>query len=108
MLGKLSIVAAIAALLVLPGSAFARGGGRIEGVHVNKSVSRNVTRNVDVNRNVNVNRSVNRNVNVRVGQRYNGGIWYGTGRHYWHGRWYPYGVGSCWSPTPIGYVWICG
>src|ERR1700722_13855837 len=32
----------------------------------------------------------------RVGGRYNGGVWYGTGRRYWHGRWYAYGVGSCW------------
>ncbi len=29
------------------------------------------------------------------------------GRRWWHGRWYPYGVGSCWRPTPVGYVWIC-
>jgi hypothetical protein len=44
----------------------------------------------------------------RVGGRYYGGVWYGTGRRYWRGRWWPYGVGSCWRPSPIGYVWICG
>jgi hypothetical protein len=44
----------------------------------------------------------------RVGQRYYGGTWYGTGRHYWRGRWWPYGVGECWLPTPIGFVWTCG
>jgi hypothetical protein len=44
----------------------------------------------------------------RVGGRYYGGTWYGTGRRYWRGRWWPYGVGSCWRPSPIGYVWICG
>jgi hypothetical protein len=44
----------------------------------------------------------------RVGGRYYGGIWYGTGRRYWRGRWWPYGVGSCWRPSPIGYVWVCG
>ncbi len=45
---------------------------------------------------------------VAVGRRYHGGIWYGTGRRYWHGRWWVYGVGSCWRLTDIGYVWICG
>jgi hypothetical protein len=42
------------------------------------------------------------------GGRYYGGVWYGTGRRYWNGRWWPYGVGSCWSASPIGYVWVCG
>jgi hypothetical protein len=51
---------------------------------------------------------VNRNVNIRVGARYGGGIWYGPRRHYWRGRWYAYGVGSCWLPTPVGFVWVCG
>jgi hypothetical protein len=45
---------------------------------------------------------------VRVGARYHGGIWHGTGRRYWRGRWWAYGVGSCWRWTEIGYVWICG
>ncbi len=44
----------------------------------------------------------------RVGGRYYGGVWYGTGRRFWRGRWWPYGVGSCWRASPIGYVWICG
>jgi len=44
----------------------------------------------------------------RVGQRYHGGVWHGTGQHYWRGRWWPYGVGACWLPSPIGYVWTCG
>jgi hypothetical protein len=44
----------------------------------------------------------------RYGGRYHGGIWYGAGRHYWNGRWYAYGVGSCWRASPIGYVWVCG
>jgi hypothetical protein len=43
-----------------------------------------------------------------VGGRYHGGVWYGTGRRYWGGRYWPYGVGSCWRPSPIGYVWVCG
>ncbi len=43
----------------------------------------------------------------RVGGRYGGGVWYGTGRRYWGGRWWPYGVGSCWLMTDIGYVWTC-
>jgi hypothetical protein len=44
----------------------------------------------------------------RVGQRYYGGVWYGTGRRYWNGRWWPYGVGTCWRSSPIGFVWVCG
>jgi hypothetical protein len=44
----------------------------------------------------------------RVGGRYYGGVWYGTGRRWYGGRWYPYGVGGCWAPSPIGYVWTCG
>jgi hypothetical protein len=44
----------------------------------------------------------------RYGGRYYGGIWYGQGRRWWNGRWYAYGVGDCWRPSPIGFVWICG
>ena len=34
---------------------------------------------------------------------------YGHVRRYWHGRWWAYGVGSCWRITPDGYyVWVCG
>jgi len=43
----------------------------------------------------------------RVGGRYYGGVWYGTGRRWWGGRWWAYGVGDCWRPSPIGFVWIC-
>ena len=44
----------------------------------------------------------------RVGGRYYGGVWYGPHRHWYGRRWWPYGVGSCWAPTPIGWVWVCG
>jgi hypothetical protein len=44
----------------------------------------------------------------RVGGRYYGGVWYGHVRRWYGGRWWPYGVGSCWAPSPIGYVWTCG
>jgi hypothetical protein len=43
-----------------------------------------------------------------VGRRYYGGVWYGPRRRFWNGRWWPYGVGSCWRSTPIGFVWVCG
>ena len=33
---------------------------------------------------------------------------YGHVRRWYGGRWWPYGVGSCWAPSPIGYVWTCG
>jgi hypothetical protein len=45
---------------------------------------------------------------VAIGRRAYGGVWYGTGRRFWGGRWWPYGVGSCWRPSPIGFVWVCG
>jgi hypothetical protein len=44
----------------------------------------------------------------RVGGRYYGGVWYGHVRRWYGGRWWPYGVGRCWAPSPIGYVWVCG
>ena len=44
----------------------------------------------------------------RVGGRYYGGTWFGPRRHFWRGRWWPYGVGSCWRRSPIGFVWVCG
>lgn len=69
---------------------------------------RNVRRNVargNVRRNV-VRRNVRRN--WIVGRRYYGGIYYGHVRRYWRGRWWAYGVGSCWRLTPDGYyVWVC-
>jgi len=102
MLSKLSIVAAIAATLVIPASAFAEVQNK--SVRVNKTV--NVNKNVTVNKNVNVVRTGNANRLV-VGQSYHGGIWYGTGRRYWGGQWYAYGVGPCWLLAPIGYVWVC-
>ena len=29
----------------------------------------------------------------------------GRGRRWYGGRWWPYGVGSCWRASPVGYVW---
>jgi hypothetical protein len=31
----------------------------------------------------------------------------GGGRRWYGGRWWPYGVGSCWSPIPGGFAWVC-
>jgi hypothetical protein len=31
---------------------------------------------------------------------------YGWGRWY-HGVWWGYGIGSCWSPVPGGWIWVC-
>jgi hypothetical protein len=106
MIRKLSIAAAIAGVLLIPAVSF--GEPQHKSGHVNKSanvnkkvhVNKNVNRNVRVNKNVNVNKnvSVNRNVsrNYVVGKSYNGHVWYGPRRHYWHGRWYAYGIGECW------------
>ena len=64
-------------------------------VHVNK--------NVHVNRNVHVNKAVHGN--FVVGRTYNGHIWYGHSRHFWHGRWYDYGVGPCWINVGGEWFW---
>jgi hypothetical protein len=39
-----------------------------------------------------------------VGHKYGGHVYYGHRRHYWHGRWYEYGVGPCW--INVGGVWF--
>ena len=113
MLRKLSIVlSAIAALgFALATSAPADAQQVHKNAHVNKSV--NVHRNVTVNRNVHVNRNfhVNRSVGVRggtrfvVGRHYNGHVWYGHNRHFWHGRWYAYGIGPCWINVDGEWFW---
>ena len=103
MISRLSVAAALAVTLVgLTPALAARNGGR--GAHVSRNV--NINRSVHINRNVHVTRNVHVNRGI-VGRRYGPGIWYGTGRRFWRGRWYPYGVGSCWALAPVGYVWIC-
>src|SRR5450759_1743770 len=52
----------------------------------------------------------NKNVNFKsgkfkVGQKYNGHIWYGHNRHRWHGRWYAYGEGECWINIEGEWFW---
>lgn len=116
LLRNISIAAAIAALLLVPVSAFAQknqkgGGGGGGGGKQHRTVQ--VKKTVHVQKSGNVRINVNRHVQGKktvyvVGRRYYGGIWYGPRRHYWNGRWYPYGVGACWLPTEIGYVWVCG
>jgi hypothetical protein len=123
MLGKFSIIATIAATLMIPASLSAQpasygappaggggggggpgagpgGGGGGPAAGAKRGY---VNRNVTINRNVYVNRG-----GPIVGRRYHGGVWYGTGRHFWHGRWYAYGAGPCWLASPVGYVWVCG
>lgn len=126
-LRTLSMVAVIAGVVFAPSIGFAaqkhHGGARSHAhatAHV-RAGNRHVTARHSARPNVTTNRVRTRTVNrsratrgnfargnVRIGHRYHGGTWYGARRHYWHGRWYAYGVGSCWLPTPIGYVWVCG
>jgi hypothetical protein len=106
MLGKFSMSVAIAATLMIPTTLSAQVGAVPNvGPSVRGSVERGIpgplpapgARGVVVERGGPI-----------VGRRYHGGIWYGTGRRFWRGRWYAYGVGPCWRPSPIGFVWICG
>jgi hypothetical protein len=39
-----------------------------------------------------------------VGHSYGGHVYYGHRRHYWHGRWYAYGIGPCW--INVGGIWF--
>jgi hypothetical protein len=107
MLRKISIVlSAIAALgLAVVVSAPAEAAPVHKNVHVNRTV--NVHRNVTVNRNVRVNRSVGVRGGGRfvVGHAYNGRVWYGHSRHFWHGAWYAYGIGPCWVNVDGEWFW---
>jgi hypothetical protein len=73
MLQKLTVVTAVAACLVVPASAFARGGGH--GGHGGGGWK---------------------------GASFHGGGWKGGGHrgHFWRGRWWGYGVGYCSGPRP--------
>ncbi len=86
-----------------------RGGGFNRGGFARRGAYRSVARR-GVYRGV-ARRNIYRGVaaGAIVGRRYYGGVYYGHRRRYWRGRWWPYGVGSCWRITPDGYyVWICG
>jgi hypothetical protein len=124
---KLSIVAAVAGLMLAPSAGFAapehhngaRSHTQTSRSHVGaRAPSRHATARQSTRRHVTTGRatrSLSRqrtthraHRNLRVGSRYSGGVWYGAQRHYWRGRWYAYGVGECWLRTPIGYMWVCG
>ena len=106
-------IALLGLTAALPDADARRGGGYRGGGRGHVGISRNVGR-------VGVNRYAGRRVARRavvggavggavVGRRYYGGVYYGHRRRYWRGRWWAYGVGSCWRITPAGYyVWICG
>jgi hypothetical protein len=88
---------------------FARRGGVYRGGVARRGVYRGVARR-GVYRGV-ARRNIYRGAvaGAVVGRRYYGGVYYGHGRRYWRGRWWAYGVGSCWRITPAGYyVWVCG
>jgi hypothetical protein len=112
MLRKSTLIAAVAASLFIPTIAFAGhvggaggggGGGRGGGMHVggantNGGGSRGAMQVGGGGRGDRV------HVGDGGGRRFVGG----GGRHFWHGRWYSYGVGPCWSLGPDGYIWVCG
>jgi hypothetical protein len=88
MLRKLSLAVALIATLVLPTTealAWVAHGGRGHGIYVGRGHG------------------------AYVGRGYYGGRRvYGGGGRYWHGRYWGYGVGPCWRPTPYGgWAWVC-
>jgi hypothetical protein len=70
-------------------------GGGHGGAHVNRSVHVR-TSGVHVTRDARVHGNRPANKRYVVGRAYDGHIWFGHRRHFWHGRWYAYGVGPCW------------
>lgn len=99
MLRNISIAAAVAACLLIPASALARGGGH--GGHGGGHGGHGGGWHGGGGG------------GWKGGGGWHGGGWRGGGwRHghgrYWRGRWWGYGVGSCWRWTPAGWVWVCG
>jgi hypothetical protein len=90
---KLLVVAAALAALVISTSALAKNGGGPSG-HSGPGMSMSHPGS-----------GMNRSPGVRRGDMRGRG---GGRRHFYHGRWWDYGVGPCWRPTPRGYIWICG
>jgi hypothetical protein len=118
MLHKITFGFAIAAALLLPLNAFAakggRGGGRSVGHSAGRSVGHSTGRSVghvhstmrrSAVRSARVSSHVTRQVRSGHGHYH-----YSHGRHFWHGQWYAYGVGSCWAYDPAydEYYWVCG
>ena len=47
-------------------------------------------------------------MNMGTIMKYGHGHGHGHRGHWYHGRWWDYGVGPCWQWTPVGWIWICG
>jgi len=109
MLKKVSLVLSVLAVfgLAMTSPAAAKPQKQVnKTVHVNKTM--HVNKNVKVNKTVHVNKSVHVNKGsgkFTIGKTYNGHIWYGHNRHFWHGRWYDYGVGPCWINVDGEWFW---
>jgi len=91
-----------------------RGGGGFHGGGGNRGGGHVVGRSFNSSPRI-VNRSVNNRVvrsqslrTARVGRVGNGNH-FSHRRHHWHGRWWAYGVGSCWAYNGYygEYNWIC-
>jgi hypothetical protein len=81
MLGKLSIITAVAGIILIPGAAFAGSRGGHERGH-ERSYERE------------------RRHERREGRH--------ERRHWYHGRWWDYGEGPCWRRAGPVWIWICG
>jgi hypothetical protein len=110
MLRKLSLISAVAACLFIPTAAVSArgggggghgGGGHGGGGHGGGGGAMHSGGGMHMNGG-----GMHMNgAGMRGGRHVGGG---GHGRRFWHGRWWNYGVGSCWRWTPAGYIWICG
>ena len=136
MMRKLALVSAFAAALLLPITAFAaekkgaahgagrtasssgaRSSGRSVAVHsaprsvarsTTRSAPRAIVRSAPTRRAVTTTRSrpqVSRQVTSVRGS----GHHHSHKRHFWHGRWWNYGIPPCWewSDDYDEYVWVC-
>lgn len=102
MLRKIALGLAFVAVLTLPLSAFAARGGHGRGHSMGRSSG-----HAHMRRTV-VRTTVHTRV-VHTGRGHGRGH-YSHSRHFWHGRWWAYGVGSCWTydPNYDEYYWTCG
>jgi hypothetical protein len=114
MLRKIALGIAFAAALMMPLSAFAarghgggHGGGRGHVGGRGHSVG-----HVGGHGHAHMRRgTVRGHAHVHAGRgRGHGHGHYSHRRHFWHGRWWAYGVGTCWTydPTYDEYYWVCG
>jgi len=98
---------AIATSALVPASAFAKqhsgGSSHVSSHSTSHSVNRSSSKSVKSFKSVSTS-------NAQSDHKGASGYHYSHRRHYWHGRWWTYGVGPCWvyNDDYDEYRWTCG